>query len=429
MGEAGDGRRSLAGLLALNRTVAVVLLAVLLFGLGEQLWEPFLPVYLKAGSKELARGAATQGVPAAALLTVGLFAALLNLFEAGCYVGGGGLTARLGDRGSLLLFGGLSVAGYGLFLLSASPLAAVPAALLILGWEPLAVPATFTTVGSTVSTGGRGMAFALQSIQKRLPKVIGPLAAGFVLTRARAAWGDDEGVVVGMRILVSVALGLGVVSLAASWAFLPHREPPPPGPPARALLRSLHPGLRRLLLAEALTRWCDWLARPFVVLYIVFVRGVDLTEAGALLALQHLTALLTYLPVGGLTRGRDARPFIGLTFVFFALFPLALALLPTPWLAAAFVICGLREIGEPARKALITSLLPAEVRARGVGLYWGLRSLALCPAALAGAALWWWAGPTALLLAAFACGCGGAAVFYLLARRAAVAAPAPAPVQ
>jgi hypothetical protein len=90
--------------------------------------------------------------------------------------------------------------------------------------------------------------------------------------------------------------------------------------------------------------------------------------------------------------------------------------MPEGWLAVAFVVYGLREIGEPARKALITSLVPQEVRARGVGLYWGIRMLAVCPAPLVGAALWYIAGPRALLMAASAAGAVGAAVFYLFCR-------------
>src|SRR5262245_7936420 len=95
----------LAALLGLNRTVLVVLAAVLFFGLGEHLWSSFLPVYLEAGGKKLARSAMAHGVLVSALLAVGIYAAARNLFEAVCYVGGGQLTARLGDRGSLLLFG------------------------------------------------------------------------------------------------------------------------------------------------------------------------------------------------------------------------------------------------------------------------------------------------------------------------------------
>jgi uncharacterized membrane protein len=67
------------------------------------------------------------------------------------------------------------------------------------------------------------------------------------------------------------------------------------------------------------------LVREFVVIYIVAVRGVSLTEAGFLMALQNLVALATYLPVGQMTKKAGLQPFIGVTFVFFALFPLVLA--------------------------------------------------------------------------------------------------------
>ena len=122
-------------------------------------------------------------------------------------------------------------------------------------------------------------------------------------------------------------------------------------------------------------------------------------------------------PVGRMTAVVGLQPFIGLTFIFFALFPLSLALAPDGYgLIVAFVVWGLREIGEPARKALIVSLLPAPIRAQGVGLYWGIRGIAICWASLIGALVWFWLGPQALLYLAFAFGCAGAAVFYLYAR-------------
>src|SRR6516164_5777553 len=152
----------LARFLAINRTVAIVLVTVFCFGLGEELWSSFMPLYLKAISKE-------------ALWSVGIYACLRNLFEGFCFIGGGQFTARLGDRGSLILFALLTISGYILFLAVVAPWAAIMAALLILGWEPLSVPVTFTTVGSTVASGRHGMAFAIQSVQKRLPKVLGPM--------------------------------------------------------------------------------------------------------------------------------------------------------------------------------------------------------------------------------------------------------------
>ena len=414
-----SGRRiaALTTALALNLTVGIVLVSVLFFGLGEQLWSPFLPAYLQA---KVNGGAASSadGVSFAALLAIGIYACLRNLFEAACFVGGGQLTARLGDRGSLLAFGGLTVLGYVLFLTWDTPAIAVVATLLILGWEPLSVPVTFTTVGATVTRAGQGMAFALQSIQKRLPRIIGPALAGLVLAAAARHYGDAQvGYVHGMRWLVAVAFLLAVASLVLQIVWMPRQAPPPRGPRARSIARDFHPTLRRLLVAEVFTRWCDWLVREFVVLYVLTVRGVDPVSVGLLFALQNLVALITYLPIGRLTAVVGLQPFIGLTFIFFALFPLSLALAPDGYgLIAAFVIWGLREIGEPARKALIVSLLPAPVRAQGVGLYWGIRGVAICWASLVGALTWFWLGPDALLYLAFGFGCVGAAVFYLCAR-------------
>jgi MFS family permease len=410
----------LAQKLALNRTVGIVLVTVLFFGLGEQLWSQFMPVYLRDKAAE-APGTPGQGpvVPWSALLLIGAYACSRNLFEAFCYSSGGQLTARLGDRGSLILIACLTLAGYGLFLASSGPILAVAAALLILGWEPLSVPVTFTTVGSTVTVRQRGMAFALQSIQKRLPKIIGPLIAAYVLSAAERATGSPElGRMVGFRWLVGIACGLGLVSLAIQVAWMPERPPPPPGPSALSIVRGFHPFLRRLLVAEIFTRWCDWLVREFVVIYVILIRGGSVEQVGWLLALQNFTALLTYLPIGRMTATVGLQPFIGLTFFFFALFPLVLAV---SWgdvgLVIAFIVYGLREIGEPARKALITTLMPPEVRARGVGLYWSIRSTAMSGASLVGAVIWHQLGPVALLYIASALGAVGTAIYYAYNRR------------
>src|SRR5262249_54002245 len=179
-----------------------------------------------------------------------------------------------GGRSSSPLSPLLTISGYVLFLAVEAPWAAILAALLILGWEPLSVPVTFTTVGSTVASGRHGMAFAIQSIQKRLPKVLGPLIAGWVLFFAGQITGSKEqGRIAGMHWLVGGALVLGLISLTIQLRWMPHRSAPPPGPSSVQILRQLHPTLRRLLIAEIFTRWCDWLVREFVVIYVVVVRG------------------------------------------------------------------------------------------------------------------------------------------------------------
>ena len=412
----------LADKFALNRTVGIVLVTVLFFGLGEQLWSQFMPVYLrdKVVAEPGASGSASV-VSLAALMLIGAYACSRNLFEAFCYSSGGQITAWLGDRGSLILFACLTLTGYCLFLATSTPGLAIAAALLIMGWEPLSVPVTFTTVGATVSTEQRGMAFALQSIQKRLPKIIGPLVAAYVLSAAERVTGSPEtGRIVGFRWLVGIACALGVISLAIQLAWMPHRKPPPPGPGALTIVRGFHPFLRRLLVAEIFTRWCDWLVREYVVLYVILVRGASVEQVGWLLALQNFTALMTYLPIGRMTMAVGLQPFIGLTFFFFALFPLTLAL---AWgdigLVVAFIVYGLREIGEPARKAIITTMMPPEVRARGVGLYWSIRSTAMSGAAPVGAVIWYQFGPSALLYIASAIGGIGTVIYYVYGYRSA----------
>ncbi|HEX8687462.1 MAG TPA: hypothetical protein VF654_13220, partial [Pyrinomonadaceae bacterium] len=54
----------------------------------------------------------------------------------------------------------------------------------------------------------------------------------------------------------------------------------------------------------------------------------------------------------------------------------------------AFVIGGLREIGEPSRKAMIVDFAEPHLRPRTVGLYYLVRSLTITPAAAIGGLLW-----------------------------------------
>ena len=77
------------------------------------------------------------------------------------------------------------------------------------------------------------------------------------------------------------------------------------------------------------------------------------------------------------------------TFLAFSAFPVAVALgHDAASLVVAFVIGGLREVGEPARKAMIVDLVQPVLRARSVGLYYLIRSLAIAPAAFVGGVLW-----------------------------------------
>ena len=99
------------------------------------------------------------------------------------------------------------------------------------------------------------------------------------------------------------------------------------------------------------------------------------------------------------------------TFVAFAAFPIAVVLAHDfTTLVGAFIVGGLREVGEPARKAMIVDLVRPSLRARSIGLYYLVRSLTVAPAAFFGGVLWRLT-PAAPFWVAGAIGLVGVAVF------------------
>ncbi len=313
------------------------------------------------------------------------------------------------------------LAGFALMVASREPWAKVVGALLITNWEPLCVPAAYEVVGTQLPKNRRTIAFAMQSIQKRLPKVIGPLLGGFLYA-------------FGFWMNLSVAFGVLSVAVIIQLALLkkmkPREDPEPVS--LKSVFAAMPPDLRRLLRAEILLRWGDWFVRDFAALYVVGTLLCSPQQYGCLAALTALTALASYIPAGKLVdRAPSPKPYIGTTFFLFALFPFCLVLLPKTGmpvmlaLSIAFVVNGLRELGEPARKAMIASGFPDHVRARAVGLYWGLRSFAFFPAPIAAYLLWRWAGPDCTFLIGGTIGMLGTLYFWTAVQ---CAVPGAAPV-
>src|SRR5207247_7415750 len=87
-----------------------------------------------------------------------------------------------------------------------------------------------------------------------------------------------------------------------------------------------------------------------------------------------ITAMVCYIPVAHLADRHGQRPFVLATFGFFTLFPVSLLWADSfGWLAVAFAVRGLKEFGEPARKALIIAQARPELRARTYGAYYLIR--------------------------------------------------------
>ncbi len=415
-------RERLADWLGINRATLAVLAVIGCLGLSEELWSNFLPLHFEDQAALAHAGNAVLE----AVTYMGIVAFAKNLLEGFGYIIGGSVAHRMGPRVALAVSAAPMVVGFTIMLATHSPWALVCGALLMTNWEPLSVPATFDVVGSEVPKNRRTIAFAVQSIQKRVPKVIGPALGGI-------AFG-----VIGYWMNLSLAFGFVGLAIILQLALMPRMRPKAEGPsvPIGQILRHMPRDLRRLLSAEIFIRWGDWFARDFAVLYVVtllisqwgWTEKAAAEASGFLLAIMAGTALVTYVPVAKwVDRSASPQPFIGTTFLLFSLFPISLVLLPkacawagAPVLAGlvlTYVLNGLREIGEPARKALITTGFPPEVRARAVGVYWGLRSFAFCPAPLVAALLWHWIGPDATFLIGGGIGLVGTTWFAVSGRR------------
>jgi MFS family permease len=189
------------------------------------------------------------------------------------------------------------------------------------------------------------------------------------------------------------------------------RETSPTG--IRGVWRSLPKPLQWLLVSDIFIRTCEGLVDVFLVIYATSVLGVSAPQYGSLIAIQMATSILVYVPASKIADRTGRKPFVIATFLCFAAFPVAVILSKSfLGLVAAFVVGGLRELGEPARKAMIVDLARPDIRARSIGLYYLLRSSAIAPAAFVGGLLWKVA-PSVPFVAAGAVGLAGVVLFAL----------------
>ncbi len=385
----------IADFLALRRNTSLLLVALVLAGTGERLWLGFAPKYLE-----------TLG---AGILVIGVFDALQTLLGAVYAYPGGWLTDRWGQRRSLLLFNFLSLAGYGVVLLWHHWLALVFGAFLFLAWSALSLPATLSLVASSLDCSRHTMGIGVQSLVRRVPMMLGPLAGGWLITR----FGWENGV----RLALSGCIALGLATAVFQW-FIADPEKPAdqvaktPVPVSfPQVVKAFSPTLRELLVSDILIRFCERIPYAFVLLHAMDRVGVSAQQFGWLVSVEMVTAMLCYLPVAHLADKHGQRPFVLATFVFFTLFPLSLVWADSfGWLVVAFVVRGLKEFGEPARKALIIAQAPPELRARTYGAYYLIRDTVVTAGSFLGAWLWS-VSPRANFLGAALCGVAGTVWF------------------
>jgi MFS family permease len=376
------------GVLGLERNTAAVAVAIFTMALGEQLWRRFLPKYLEA-----------LGAP---LIAIGLYGSTQDLLDGVYQYPGGWLADRHGRRRALLLFICLAFIGYGVIAVATTWPIVLLGIVFMMAWSSMASPTLFAVVGDSLPRERRTMGFSIQSLVRRIPIAIAPTLGGLLIAGQGVRSGMKTGLIVS---LVMALLTLVVVSQIRLALPSVHEAG------VRGVWQSFPVPLRRLLVSDIFVRTCEGLVDVFLVLYALNVVGITAPQFGLLIAVQMTTSILGYIPAARLADRIGRKPLVIATFIAFSLFPVAVTMAQTfSGLLGAFVIGGLREIGEPARKALILDLVPDGARARGVGLYYLIRSLAITPAAVTGGVLWKVA-PQVPFLVAGAIGLIGTAVF------------------
>ena len=380
--------------LGLRRSIVGLLSMAVLVGLGEHMAEQFLPLYL------LALGGG--------FISVGVLNGLDNLLGALYSVPGGYLADRLGTKRALLLFNLLSIAGFLLVIFIPTWQAVLGGSVLFLSWTAISLPATMSLVARVLPKNKRTMGVSMHSLVRRIPMALGPLIGGAFIR----VWGLERGVrlaFVGATIMAVIAAVLQQVLIEddRATARAAASEPNP-----FRLWRFMPGRLRQLLVADILVRFCEQIPYAFVVIWAVGAPGqppgpVTALQFGVLRTVEMATAILIYLPVAHAADRTGKKPFVVLTFVFFTLFPVVLLCARSfPLLVVAFVLRGLKEFGEPARKALIMDLAPEDRKAGMFGLYYLVRDSIVSLAAFGGA--WLWAiHPAVNLLTAAAFGLAG----------------------
>jgi MFS family permease len=352
--------------LSLERNVSIASAAVFLLGLGEELWKKFLPKYLEA------LGASTP--------IIGLFGTAEDFFDAIYQYPGGWIADRLGRRHAFLIFVGLASAGYLVYYFAFSwPLVFVGLAL-AMAWQSMASPAIFAVIGDSLPPDRRAMGFTLQSILKRVPIVIAPIIGGAMIVSLGVVKGVHTG------LLITLALAVVTVLLVLRVNVVIKTSPPTS---IGGVWRSFHSALKRLLISDVIIRMCEGMTGVLMILYVTNVQHFSTARYGTLIAIQMVVSILVMVPASKIADHIGRKPFVIATFLSFGLFPLAVMLAPNfGFLILAFVIGGLREIGEPSRKAMIVDSAREDLRARSVGLYYLIRSLSITPAAAIGGLLW-----------------------------------------
>lgn len=346
---------------------------VIFVGTGEHIAERFLPLYLQKITET-----------STAILAIGILSAMDDFLSAIYSFPGGYLSDKIGSKRALLFFNILSMIGYLCVILIQKYWAVLLGSALFISWSAISLPATMDIISKSVPKYRRTLAVSIIALARRFPKMIGPVIGGICIS----LWGIE----LGIRISFVLALILAICASIIQQIFLTENTKKTIiNLNVLKLLKSMPINLKHLLISDILVRFCERIPDAFVVIWATRYISNPISELtfGGLSALENIVAVLTYIPVAFLADNFGKKPFVAITFGFFTLFPIILLYSHhLPLLVIAFIIRGLKEFGEPSRKALILDLAPDNQKASIFGLYYLLRDIPVAISAFSGALLW-----------------------------------------
>src|SRR5437870_3477439 len=346
----GAKARRIVEFLGLERNIAVLFGAIIIALTGERLWLGFASKYLE-----------TLG---AGVFLIGLFDALQTLLGAIYAYPGAWLTDRLGQKKSMLVFSLISILGYLIVYIWPSRFALLVGVFFFSAWSSLSLPATFAVVATRLKRKKHTMGIGVQSLVRRVPMMLDPLIGGWLITRD----GWQKGVQEALLTCMGFPVATFVLQLFMFDDGAPGKTEDGNGLSVLGVFRVFPGHLRRLLLSDILIRFCERIPYAFIILWAINLNGISAEKYGFLTAIEMAAAMLCYIPVAYLADKYGQQPFILATFIFFTLFPVSLLFAHNfAALALAFAVRGMKEFGEPARKALIIAYAQPALKSKAYG--------------------------------------------------------------
>lgn len=357
--------------------------------------ERFLPLYL------LAIGGTT--------FSVGFLNGMDNLLSALYSFPGGYVTEKIGTKKALIWFTIIAMFGFSIVIIIPRWWAVLVGAVFFISWTAISLPAIMSLVSSSLPKNKRTMGVSVHSFIRRIPMALGPVLGGILI--------GSFGVPAGTRLSFAFAFLLGLVSIFIVNRYIHDSTPKKKSPiHLKHSIRFISGDLKSLLVSDILIRFAEQIPYAFVVIWAVNNQGITPLQFGILTTIEMAVAMVIYLPVAVLADKTTKKPWVLVTFINFTLFPLVLFFSHSfTALIFAFVLRGMKEFGEPTRKALIMDLAPENAKAITFGTYYLIRDVIVSIAAFSSAFLWN-ISPGVNFLVAFCCGLLGTLYFAVFGK-------------